>query len=222
MHSLDIVMTVLFGVGLLQAGWLSVAAVRRGAPSSLIIRGVWSLSSIWVLLWPLYTSSYALFAAIALFALIVSLPGVVKSESFRALRLAWSDDASLPWPMWMFVLALGGAAAQFSYHPEFGFGAALSLCLGLPLAHWWDRSGRMRLNFPANPAQTLPGHISLILTVVICCGWGLNVYQQIGWFESLTATLLAGCAASAARGLIRHPFNVPVVAAAIGSVLWLL
>lgn len=222
MQSLDIAMTALFAVGLLQAGWLSVAAVRRGAPSSLLIRGVWSLSSIWVLLWPLYVSSYALFAAIALFALTVTVPAMLKADACRTLVLAWSDDAALPWPMWMFVLALAGAAAQFSYYPEFGFGVALSICLGLPLAHWWDRSARLRLDFPANPAQTLPGHISLILTVVICCGWGLNVYQQIGWFESLTATLLAGCAASAARGLIRHPFYVPAVAAAIGGVLWLL
>lgn len=222
MQSLDIAMTALFAVGLLQAAWLSVAAVRRGAPSSLLIRGVWSLSSIWVLLWPLYVSSYALFAAIALFALTVTVPAMLKADACRALVSAWSDDAALPWPMWMFVLALAGAAAQFSYYPEFGFGAALSLCLGLPLAHWLDRSARLRLEFFANPQQTLPGHISLILTVVICCGWGLNVYQQIGWFESLTATLLAGCAASAARGLIRHPFNVPAVAAAIGGVLWLL
>ncbi|OIQ01418.1 MAG: hypothetical protein COS82_02370 [Zetaproteobacteria bacterium CG06_land_8_20_14_3_00_59_53] len=222
MQSLDIAMTALFGVGLLQAGWLSVAAVRRGAPSSLIIRGVWSLTGIWVLLWPVYTTPYALFAAIGLFALTALLPAFIKADACRSLLQAWSDDEPLPWPMWMFVLALAGSAVQFTYYPEFGFGTALSLCLGLPLAHWWDRSGRMRLSFPANPGQTLPGHISLILTVVICCGWGLNVYQQIGWFESLTATLLAGCAASAARGLILHPFNVPVVALAIGSVLWLL
>lgn len=222
MQSLDIVMTALFAVGLLQAGWLSVVAVRRGAPSSLIIRGVWSLSSIWVLLWPVYTTPYALFAAIGLFALVTTIPLALKGGASRSLLLAWSDDTSLPWSMWMFLLALGGAAVQFTSYPEFGFGTALSLCLALPLAHWWDRSGRLCLNFPANPGQTLPGHISLIFTVVICCGWGLNVYQQIGWFESLTATLLAGCAASAARGLITYPFNVPVVALAIGSVLWLL
>lgn len=222
MQSLDIAMTALFGIGLFQAAWLSLAAARRGAASSLIIRGVWSLTGIWVLLWPLYSTPLALFAAIGLFALTVVLPVLLRADACKRVVHAWSDDASLPWPMWMFVLALAGAAAQFSYYPEFGFGTALSLCLGLPLAHWWDRSGRMRLNFPANPGQTLPGHVSLILTVVICCGWGLNVYQQIGWFESLTATLLAGCAASAARGLIRHPFNVPAVALAIGSVLWLL
>ena len=222
MQQLDIAITALFALGLLQAGWLSIAASRRGAPSSLLIRAVWSLSSIWVLLWPLYASLPALYTAIGLFALTVSLPVLFRAAACRQLVLAWSDGAQLPWPMWMFVLALTGAAMQFSYYPEFGFGAALSLCLGLPLAHWWDRAGRLRLLFPANPGQTLPGHISLIITVVICCGWSLHVYQQIGWFESLTATLLAGAAASAARGLIPHPFNVPVIALAIGGVLWLL
>lgn len=222
MHSLDIALTALFAVGLLQASWLSLAAIRRGVPSSLLIRGVWSLSSIWVLLWPLYTSIAALLVAIGIFALTASLPIWFKAPACRQLVVAWSDGASRPWPMWMFVLALTGAAIQFSYYPEFGFGTALSLCLGLPLAHWLDRTGRMSLHFPANPGQTLPGHISLIITVVICCGWSLHVYQQIGWFESLTATLLVGCAASAARGLIAHPFNVPVIALAIGGVLWLL
>lgn len=222
MHQLDIAITALFAIGLLQAGWLSIAASRRGAPSSLLIRAVWSLSSIWVLLWPLYTSVTALYIALGLFALTVILPVFFKAAGCRQLVVAWSDGAPLPLPMWMFVLALCGAAVQFSSYPEFGFGVALSMCLGLPLAHWWDRAGRLRLHFPANPGQTLPGHISLILTVVICCGWSMHVYQQVGWFESLTATMLAGCAASMARGLIVHPFNVPVTALAIGSVLWLL
>ncbi|OIO70940.1 MAG: hypothetical protein COW19_06410 [Zetaproteobacteria bacterium CG12_big_fil_rev_8_21_14_0_65_55_1124] len=222
MQSLDIAITALFAVGLLQAGWLSLVAARRGVPSSLLIRGVWSLSSIWVLLWPVYTSVTPLFVAIAMFALTVSVPVWLKPAACRQLVVAWSDGGSLPWPMWMFVLALTGAAIQFSFYPEFGFGTALSLCLGLPLAHWWDRAGRLCLRFPANPGQTLPGHISLMITVVICCGWSLHVYQQIGWFESMTATLLAGCAASAARGLIAHPFNVPVIALTIGGVLWLL
>ncbi len=32
MHPLDIVLSVFFAIGLLQAGWLSVAGVRRGIP----------------------------------------------------------------------------------------------------------------------------------------------------------------------------------------------
>jgi len=222
MHYTDVVMTALFAVGLLQASWLSIAGSRRGVPSSLLIRGVWSLTGIWVLLWPLYTSHAALFVAIAIFAVTTIAPPLFRVSACRQLVLAWSDGASLPWPMWMFVLALGGAVWQFSLYPEFGFGTALSLCLGLPLAHWLDRAGRLRLNFPVNPGQTLFGHLGLIITVVICCGWSLNVYHQVGWFESLTATMLAGCTASAARGLVAHPFNVPVIALVIGSVMWLL
>jgi len=222
MQSLDIALTALFAIGLLQSAWLSLFAIRRGIPSSLLIRGVWSLTGIWVLLWPLYQSMTGLYVAVGLFAATVSIPTLLKASACRHLVQAWSDEADLPWPMWMFVLAMAGAAAQFSSYPEFGFGTALSLCLGLPLAHWLDRAGRLCLHFPANPAQTIPGHIGLILTVVICCGWSLHVYQQIGWFESLTATLLAGCAASAARGMISHPYNVPVIALSIGGVLWLL
>jgi len=222
MHQLDIVLTIFFAIGLLQAGWLSVAGVRRGIPSSLLIRAVWALTAIWVLLWPVYHALAALFFAIFLFATTALLPLWLKPDACRSLLLAWSDGARLPWPMLMFVLALLLAAIQFSFYPELGFGVALSLCLGLPLAHWLDRAGRFKLNFPANPAQTLPGHLSLIITVVICCGWSLHVYQQVGWFESLTATLLAGIAASAMRGLIHHPFNVPFIAVAIGGVLWML
>ncbi len=222
MHQLDIFLTLFFVIGLLQAGWLSVAGIRRGVPSSLLIRAVWSLTGIWVLFWPLYHQPLALFAAIALFAITVTVPVFLKRNVCRMLMLAWSDGASKPWPMWMFVTALLLAALQFSSYPELGFGVALSLCLGLPLAHWLDRAGYFVIRFPANPAQTLPGHIGLICTVVICCGWSLHVYQQVGWFESLTATLLAGCVASAARGLVHHPFNVPFIALAIGGVLWML
>ncbi|MDQ6987320.1 MAG: hypothetical protein Q9M25_05915 [Mariprofundaceae bacterium] len=222
MHQLDIVLTVFFTIGLLQAGWLSVAGVRRGIPSSLLIRAVWALTAIWVLLWPVYHAVAALFAALVIFAMTVLLALWLKADVCRLLVLAWADGARLPWPMLMFVLALSLAAMLFSFYPELGFGVALSFCLGLPLAHWLDRLARLKLHFPANPAQTLPGHLGLIVTVVICCGWSLHVYQQVGWFESLTATLLAGIAASAARGLIVHPFNVPFVAAAIGSVLWML
>ncbi|MDX8391399.1 MAG: hypothetical protein R8K53_02365 [Mariprofundaceae bacterium] len=222
MHQLDIVLSVFFAIGLLQAGWLSVAGVRRGVPSSLLIRAVWALTAIWVLLWPVYHAVTAQLLAVVLFAMIILLPLWFKSDAARLLVLAWSDGADLPWPMLMFVLALLLAVIQFSFYPELGFGVALSMCLGLPLAHWLDRAGRWRLNFPANPEQTLPGHLGLIFSVIICCGWSLHVYQQVGWFESLTATLIAGCAASAARGLIFHPFNVPFVAVAIGAVLWML
>jgi len=227
MHHIDLFLTLFFAIGLLQAVWLSVAGMRRGVPSSLLIRAVWSLTGIWVLIWPLYQQPQMLFAAIGLFALAVTLPLFFKFDDAKPgsrwmLILAWSDGANQPWPMWMFLIALSLAAWQFSYYPEFGFGVALSLCLGLPLAHWLDRAAFAVIRFPANPAQTLPGHIGLICTVVICCGWSLHVYQQVGWFESLTATLLAGCVASAARGLIHHPFNVPFIAMAIGGVLWML
>lgn len=222
MRDADISLTLLFAIGLLQSAWLCVAGARRGVPSSLLIRAVWSLTGIWVLLWPLYRNPAWLFAALALMLLTSVAPLWLRADACRSLATAWSDHQGAPWPMWMFVVALSLAGVEFTWYPEFGFGAALSLCLGLPLAHWLDRGARGVLHFPANPGQTWPGHIGLMVVIVICCGWSLHVFHQSGWFETLTATLLAACAASAARGLIPHPFNVPLVAAATGGVLWAL
>jgi len=222
MSQLDIILTVLFAIGLLQMCWLSVMAVRRHVPSSLIIRALWSLSGIWVLSWPLYKTSASAFIAITMLALATLLSLFLKGPFFSQLRQAWSDTADFPWPMAMFTAALAVAGAFFIVFPEFGFGAGLSLCLGLPLAHWLDRAGVLQLKFPANPNQTLPGHLGLIATVIISCGWSLHVYHQIGWIESLTATALAGSAASMIRALLPHPFNLPAIAAVIGGVLWAL
>lgn len=224
MPQVDIILTTLFAIGLVQLCWLSVMAVRRGIPSSLIIRATWSFTGVWVLMWPMYSLGASVWIALVFLGLAILLAASIKRPALEALSLAWSDGANIPWPMMMFAMALAIAAFFFTSLslPEFGFGAALSLCLGLPLAHWLDRSGRLRLNFPANPHQTLPGHLGLIVTVVIASGWSLHVYHQIGWFESLTATAIAGIAASMMRALIRHPFNLPAITLAIAGVLWTL
>ncbi len=222
MPQLDIIITMLFAIGLLQGCCLSVIATRRNVPSSLILRALWSLTGVWVLFWPVYRQTISIFAAISLFAVVVLLIATIRVSVLEQIKQAWSDDMSWPWPMLMFVMALAIASAYSTQFPEFGFGAALSVCLGLPLAHWLDRLGKLKLKFPANPAQTLPGHLGLITTVIITCGWSLRVFHQIGWFESLTATALAGIVASMARALIPHPFNLPVIATVIGGVLWAL
>ncbi|MDQ6957694.1 MAG: hypothetical protein Q9M24_01130 [Mariprofundaceae bacterium] len=222
MPRLDIIITFLFAIGLGQGCWLTSLAARYGVPSSLILRALWSLTGIWVLFWPAYKNTTSIFAAIGLFVIVILLVSSIRHPAFNRIRLAWSDNMAWPWPMLMFTAALALAATFSTPFPEFGFGAALSVCLGLPLAHWLDRSGKFKLKFPANPAQTLPGHLSLIATVMITCGWSLHVFHQIGWFESLTATALAGIAASATRALIPHPFNLPGIATAIGGVLWIL
>jgi len=222
MPQLDAIITVLFAIGLLQGCWLSLIAARHHVPSSLILRALWSLTGIWVLFWPVYRQTESIFIAIGLFAVVILLVSAITRPSLEQIKLAWSDGMSLPWPMIMFVTALGIATAFSMQFPEFGFGAALSICLGLPLAHWLDRPGKLKLKFPANPAQTLPGHLGIITTVIITCGWSLHVFHQIGWFESLTATALAGIAASVMRGIIPHPFNLPVIATVIGGVLWVL
>jgi len=222
MPQVDLVLTILFAIGLAQLCWLSVMAVRRGIPSSLIIRAIWSFTGVWVLMWPMYSLDALLWIALVFLGLTILFAAIIKRPSLKSLNLAWSDGANIPWPMMMFTIALAIAALFFMTLPEFGFGAALSLCLGPPLAHWLDRSGRLRLNFPANPEQTLPGHLGLIITVIIACGWSLHVYHQIGWFESLTATAIAGIVASMMRALIRHPFNLPAITLAIAGVLWAL
>ncbi len=222
MNRLDAMLTLLFAIGLFQGAWLSVAAAGRGAPSSLILRAIWSLTGIWVVFWPLYASPWSRMLALALFLALVLLAGWSPRPLPGRLGAAWSDGMRRPWPMLAFVGALIVAAAWSFRFPEFGFGAALATCLGLPLAHGLDRAGLLRLGFPSNPAQTLPGHLGLIAATVVTCGWSLHAWRHVGWQESLTATLLAGLAASALRALIAHPFHPPFIAAAIGGVLWAL
>jgi len=222
MPQLDIIITLLFAIGLAQGCWLTLIAVRHGVPSSLILRALWSFTGVWVLFWPVYKNTRSIFIALSLFVLILLLLSTIKRPAFQQIKQAWSDHMTWPWPMFMFIAALAIAAVFATQFPEFGFGAALSVCLGLPLAHWLDRSGIFKLKFAANPAQTLPGHLGLVATVIITCGWSLHVFHQIGWFESLTATALAGIAASVARALIPHPFNLPGITAVIGGVLWVL
>ena len=222
MNRLDAMLTLLFAIGLFQGCWLSVMAARRGAPSSLILRAIWSLTGIWVVFWPLYVSPWSRVLALGLFLAVTLAAGWSRRPASRALGEAWSDGFGRPWPMLAFIAALATAAAWSFRFPEFGFGAALAVCLGLPLAHGLDRAGILRLGFPANPSQTLPGHLGLVAATAITCGWSLHAWHQIGWLESLTATLLAGLAASALRALIIHPFQPPFIAAAIGGVLWAL
>jgi len=209
MPQLDIIITMLFAIGLLQGCWLSLIAARHHVPSSLILRALWSLTGIWVLFWPVYKQTVSIFAAISLFVIAILLVSSIRRPSPEQIKQAWSDGMSWPWPMVMFVTALGIATSFSMPFPEFGFGAALSICLGLPLAHWLDRPGKLKLEFPANPMQTLPGHLGLITTVMITCGWSLHVFHQVGWFESLTATALAGITASMVRAMVPHPFNLP-------------
>jgi hypothetical protein len=222
MPTSDIIFTLLFALGLFQLCWFSVMFARRGLYASLILRASYPLAGIWVLMWPLYADVRLIFAGITLIAIMVALAILVDRPFFSDLRRAWSEGDGRPWPMIMFAIALGIAAGFMADYPAFGFGAALSLCLAIPFSQWIDKAGFMRLGFAANPQQTLPAHLALVVTIIITCGWSLHVYRQIGWMESLTATALAGFAASVAVALIATPFHMPVMVAAIASVLWLL
>jgi len=222
MPQTDMIVTLLFGLMLAQLCWFSVVLARRGLFASLILRANYPLIGIWVLLWPMYEETRLVPAGIMLMVLALILAMTVNRPFFTTLRRAWCEEGEYPWAMTMFILSLAITAGVFTDYPAFGFGAALSLCLALPLSQWLDRAGIMRLGFAANPQQTLPSHLSLIIAIIIACGWSLHVYRQIGWMESFTATALAGLAASAAVALVAAPYNMPLMVTAIAGVLWAL
>jgi len=215
-------MTLLFCIGLAQFAWLSVMLHRQGVSASHILPSMPPLFAIWVLFWPVYVHAESILLAICLLTLCIALASTIRHPWFSALKSSWSDHEHGLLSLAMFTLALGIAALANLAAPEFGFGIALTLCLGISAANLLDRTGIACLGIPANPGQTLPGHLALIVTASLICGWSLLIFHDLGWSHVILATTLAGITASAIRAMIPTPVNLPLIAAAMAATLWAL
>jgi len=215
-------MTALLAIGLTQFVWLSVMLYRRNIPGRLIFSSLPPLIAIWVLFWPLYTDTMAILAGIALLALCLVLAAGIRRPWFAVLRSAWSAGTHGLLDAAMFILALSIAALTNLTAPEFGFGIALTLCLGITAADLLDRAGLFRLGMPANPDQTFVGHLALIVSASLMCGWSLLIFHNLSWSNIIIATTLAGITASTLRALIPAPLDRPLIAAAMAATLWAL
>lgn len=224
----DLVITGLFAVGWLQLMWLTVVLLRKGIAPSTIRQVIYPLCGIWSLLWPAYENPLWISIGLALLPITALLAWQYSSQPFwRHLRMAWSEpiEGGKPprmLPLASLLIAMAVAAWVFQRIPEFGLGLALSIFFAFPLADMLDRSGQIKLGFPLHPQQTLPGHLALIMAVGIMAGWGLHLYHGLDWRHILTATLLAGMAASLFRALTPQHWNLPIATIGMATVLWLL
>ncbi|MDX8404240.1 MAG: hypothetical protein R8K54_07525 [Mariprofundaceae bacterium] len=226
---IDIIITVLFTIGLAQITWISVMLLRKKVPPSTITISLAPLVSIWVLLWPLYENPIWVWAGIMLLALPI-LPAYSSRHMFwQHLRIAWSgleeqEDGRLPdmWPFVSLIASLVIAAAFFQRIPEFGLGIALAASLAFPFASLLDRTGYLKLGFPLHPDQTLMGHIGLVFSVSLLCTWSIHIYHGIGWQSLLIATLIAGMASSMIRAFLPSTLMLPIATLSMGITLWLL
>ena len=222
MNKTDLILTLLLGIGIMQFAWLSVMMHQRGIAAERVLSSIPPLFAIWVLFWPVYVQAESILLGICLLALCISLASTIRMPWFVTLKSCWSRPAHGLLDIAMFMLSLGIAALMYLAVPEFGFGIALALCMGVPAADWLDRTGIVRLNFPSNPDQTLIGHLMLILAVALLCGWSLLIFHDLGWSHVLMATMLAGLTASVTRAMIPDPLNQPMIASVTGITLWLL
>lgn len=226
----DLLLTALVGLGLAQMAWFSVMLLRRGMPPASLQHALPPLLALWVVLWPVYHDARWLWAGIAILFALSLLARFMERPFWAHLRHAWTDVPADPTletprhlpPMLHVMLALAVAAAWFQNIPEFGFGLALSLCLGMPAAYWLDRAGYLRLGFPAHPEQTLAGHIAFILISALVLCWSLHVYHGTPWQPLLIATLIAAMAGSATRALVPGQWHLPASMLSMGLVMWLL
>lgn len=229
---LDLALTGIVAIGMVQVAWLSVALFRRRVSRDVIQKSMQPLFAIWIVMWPVYHDPRWIWAGIGTLACFVLLPLLLRRPFWRDLRRTWAAPASptdyrlkkpIPfWPFAFFVATLAIAASLFQSIPEFGLGIALTICLAQPAAAWLDHFGLLTLGFPAHPQQTLPGHLVLVLAAAGLCSWSVHVYHGIDWQPLFLATAVAGIAASIARALVPGGWNQPAMAAAMGVVLWLL
>ncbi len=222
MSQTDAILTLLLGVGLFQFAWLSVMLHRRGIKAERILSSIPPLFAIWVLFWPVYTHAETILLGICLLALCISLASTIRHPLFSTLKSCWSGQAHGLLDVSMFMLALGLAALAYLEAPEFGFGMALALCMGVPAADLLDRTRVVPLDFPSNPGQTLIGHLVLILVITLLGGWSLLIFHDLDWSHLFMATALAGMVASTARAMMPEPLNQPLIVLAMGLTLWLL
>ncbi len=222
----DILLTLLFIIGLFQLFWLSVVLVRKGISPSLVRLSMVILLSIWVLIWPAYDNANLVLFSLSL-VIVPLLFSLQRGNSFaRHLRLAWHTPAlnhKQPAPWLMILLSLLIGATLFSLAPELGFGLSLSFCLAWSAATLIDKTGRgLRLGLKNNLQQTLAGHLALVLTSSLICAWSLQLYHSTDWTQFFIATLIVGLAGSLVRALIRSEWNMPLSVLAMSFVLWLL
>ncbi len=219
--------TALFFIGLGQLAWLSVMLLRRNTPSATLSASLPPMISIWVLFWPLYEHPVWLWAGIILLTLPLLLAFNVNTPFWQQLRIAWSgtlyeNEPPQMWPLLSLVAALAVAAGFSQRLPEFGLGIGLTACLAFPAADLLDRSRYMQLGFPQHPEQTLVGHIGLVFSTAILCGWAIHLYHGVEWQHLFIATLLVGIAASVTRAFSPTHITLPLTTLGMGVTLWLL
>ena len=224
---IDIMITALFFVGLVQLAWLSVMLLRRNIPSATLSASLPPMISIWVLLWPLYEHPIWLWAGIMLLALPLLLAFTANTLFWQHLRIAWSgrfyrEESPRMWPLLSLIAALAIAAGFFQRLPEFGLGIGLTVCLAFPAADLLDRSRYIQLGFPQHPEQTLIGHIGLVFSTTLLCGWAIHLYHGVEWQRLFIATLLVGIAASVSRAFLPTHAMLPLATLGMGVMLWLL
>jgi hypothetical protein len=224
---IDIMITVLFSVGLLQLAWLSVMMLRRNMHPASLSASLPPMISIWVLLWPLYERPVWLWAGLILLTLPLLLAFTINTPFWQHLRIAWSgtfyeEEPPRMWPLLSLIAALAVAAGFFQRLPEFGLGIGLAACLAFPAADLLDRSGYTQLGFPQHPEQTLIGHIGLLLSTTLLCGWAIHLYHGVEWQRLFIATLLVGMTASVTRALFPTRVMLPLATLGMGVTLWLL
>ncbi|MDT8375614.1 MAG: hypothetical protein RQ867_02625 [Mariprofundaceae bacterium] len=224
---IDIMVTALFFIGLSQLALLSVMMLRRNIAPDTLSASLPPLISIWVLLWPVYEQPVWLWAGIVLSGLPLLLAFTVNTPFWQHLRIAWSgtvyeDETPRMWPLLSLITALAVAAAFFQRAPEFGLGIGLAVCLAFPAAELLDRGNTMPLGFPQHPEQTLIGHVGLVFSTALLCGWAIHLYHGIEWQRLFIATLLVGITASVIRAFLPTRFILPLAALGMGITLWLL
>jgi len=224
--NINMVLTGLFAVGLIQLSWLAVIMRRAGVPPRTIWLSSQSLMAIWVVLWPAYTQIEWVGAGVLLWFGWLLWLSLAKTPFFLHLKQAWSvpgkgDDLFL-WPPLSLALSLLVAALFFYAIPEFGLGLALCAVWLFPLADLLDRFGWMKLQFPLHPNQTLVAHLALIVMASLLCSWSIHLYHGMSWQQLGMATGIAGIAASLVRALLPGWLNQPIAVLVIGGILWAL
>lgn len=226
----DLILTLLVGLGLAQLAWFSVMLLRRGMPPASLQHALPPMLALWILFWPVYRDPRWIWAGVVMLLLLSLAARFIRRPFWQHLRRAWTEQAADPTrespralpPMLPPLLALAVAAGWFQSIPEFGFGLALSLCLGVPVAYWLDRAGYLRLGFPAHPEQTLAGHVAFMLVAALVLCWSLHVYHGTPWQPLLIATLIAAMAGSATRALVPGQWHLPAAMLSMGLTMWLL
>ncbi|MCF7822132.1 MAG: hypothetical protein K9M17_06815 [Mariprofundaceae bacterium] len=224
---IDIIITALFFTGLAQLAWFSVMLLRRNVPPAALSASLPPMISIWVLLWPLYEHPLWIWAGIILLALPLIPVFTAGTPFLQHLRIAWSgvfheEEPPRMWPLLSLIAALAVAAGFFQRLPEFGLGIGLTICLAFPVADLLDRSGHVQLGFPQHPEQTLVGHIGLLISTTLLCGWSIHLYHGVEWQRLFIAMLLVGISASLSRAFLPTRIMPPLATLAMGVTLWLL